>query len=567
MQVNTPVSILDLPPIVRDVEPGFRDPILFDYSQNNEGFTIFSAPGSMLSPMFNPVPTMAQTTQSTDTSGQNTEEPVDTLNKSMPSALTTPVLPNVPSSLPEGDGTAPTGETAPAVPPVMDPITAPAVDQETKPSEPAAPSEIGSEALDAPDASPSASNQAEDDARPPSSHRPVLRQSLSVLYTEQRPFLLYASDASITYLMPNAIVGNPSLSRYLRDILEQRALISWQEMRTERAAEATEAQTANAPSGKEIEAVERPSLVITGRVEDQFASSNYISLYLEEQRSLGDVGFPKTLLSFNYDLTSRSAFGLADLFRNETNNALNSVAQLLTAYIQADIVRQKSIRLGTQVTPQQDSWLSNMRPDLDFLSTFTLVPSRQNGQIAGLKFHFNPGLLGAEADGAYDVYVPAAIFAPSLAPRFADMFGGEAMMASRHYASGFSTASVNLAGLRSDADIGGDMVLEGEVPASWCDGFHLSLTDKNSGQIVAEAFVNKLPDVPSFGLADNMLRFRAELSAPGNGGTTGELVFEPYKIEVKNGRLQPRSGSVCRSDEEITPPDPEQDTVSVPVTY
>ena len=152
--------------------------------------------------------------------------------------------------------------------------------------------------------------------------------------------------------------------------------------------------------------------------------------------------------------------------------------------------------MGTPVSIDQDSWLKDLEPDLNLLSTFTLVPSKIPGKIAGLTFHFDPGILGAEADGAYRVYIPAAIFSASLDAAFAPMFEGDAMVVSRHTASGFSTASVNLDGLRDNAELGGDMLIEGEVPGSWCDGFHMTLVDNNSGQIVTEAVVEMLPTLP-----------------------------------------------------------------------
>ncbi|WP_319533689.1 hypothetical protein [uncultured Cohaesibacter sp.] len=560
--IVAPSSILDLPLMANDVLPDIMYPTFHLNGLNLPGFKAIS--GHHPSIDFTSSNSLAQNATTQGEAPQDAAAPVNSSDSSMPSAMTTPVLPNVPSSLKEGDPSQPDNTPDAQPKPTISQDGGKSAQTVGKPDEGTSPtssngaSEQSSKGANVSAPSPQATQPNAATEQDLSNHRPVLRRSLSVLYTEQRPFLLYASDASITYLMPNAFNGNPELSHDLRTILEDRALSRWQEIRDSRANSETDAGA---------ETSERPSLVITGRVEDSFFSDDYISLYMEEERSLGDVSSPKTILSFNYTRDDNKSFGLTDLFQGANDKALEAVAQLLTAYIQADIVRQKSIRLGTEVTPQQDAWLKNLQPNLAFLNTFTLVPSRGSGKIAGLRFHFDPGLLGAEADGSYDVYVPSAIFAPSLAKRFAEDFGGEALNTSRHYAPGFSTASVDLEGLKTDADIGGEMLLEGEVPSNWCDGFHLSLMDKGSGQIVAEAIVNMLPDVPTFGLADNMLRFRAELSVPGNGGTGGQLVFEPYRIAVEDGRLQPRPGSACQTDREITLPDPEQDTVSIPVTY
>ncbi len=457
--------------------------------------------------------------------------------ESMPRAMTSPVLENVPTTLDKSQMSETMSEPASNSSKASDP--APVADPAEQPE------------------NPSTVNQTQETGQSDETPEgPRLRKRFSVLFTEQRPFLLYAQDASISYLMPNALVEHPWISRILRGNLEDRALSKWQTLRK---------QLKNGQA--DANGTDRPALVISGRVEDRFSSSELSSLFLKETLTKSDASKHVQLFSFNFDHRTKQAFGLRDLFRSQNEDALKATINLIAAYMRADIVRQKSVRLGTPISIDQDSWLKDLNPDLNLLRTFTLVPSKISGKIAGLTFHFNPGLLGAESDGPYAVYIPAAIFAAALDDSFAGLFEGEAMLVSRHTATGFSTASVNLDGLRPNAELGGDMLIEGEVPGNWCDGFHLTLVDKKTGQIVTEALIELLPSLPPYGLAGNMMRFRAELPVSGSGGQQGQLTFEPYAVETEGDRVVLRPQSACEVDSVMTLPDPTRDSIAIPVTY
>ena len=455
--------------------------------------------------------------------------------ETIPNALTSPVLDNVPTALDKRQMSDPTRASSSPLAPMPQPsqqlLQVPQTDADPADT---LPSEVNS------------------NKRP----GPRLKQSFSVLFTEQRPFLLYAQDTSISYLMPNALVEHPWISRTLRNTLELRALGKWQELRKQTSDIQGDTKNTN-----------RPDLVISGRVEDRFSSDSFSSLFLMETTTKGSEKKPAEVLSFNFDHRTKQAFELRDLFEHQNEEILQATVSLIAAYLQADIVRQKSVRLGTPVTIDQDSWLKDLKPDLGLFRTFTLVPSKTTGKIAGLTFHFNPGLIGAKSDGVYEVYVPAAIFSGSLNTKFANEFEGDAMQVSRHNAAGFSSASINLDSWRDDMELGGDMLIEGEVPGNWCDGFHLTLVDNKSGQIVTEALVEMLPKLPPYGLAGNMMRFRAELPVTGSGGQTGQLIFEPYKVETSQGRILLRAQSSCDPDKAIIAPDPQRDSIAISVIY
>ncbi|WP_316858127.1 hypothetical protein [uncultured Cohaesibacter sp.] len=484
-----------------------------------------SSAGTQLAPEDDKLPSVAQASD---------EQPLTTApSGTMPSSLTSPVLPNVPSSLKQ-DG----------------------LEQPLNPQEQVTPDTVVPESTSAETSA--SQTQAAKTETASLKKGPRLRESYSPLFTQQRPFLLFAQDLSITYLMPNALVDHPYLSGYLRSILEERALAQWKTSREELAAKGQEARMAGE---------ERPPLVINGRVEDRFYSASYSSLYLEEIKSLDGAKLPSQILSFNYDNQAKSPISLSDLFKGKDEKALAATVELIDAYIQTDIVRQKSIRLGTLVRPDQDAWLKDLKPSLELLKNFTFVPSRQTGMIAGLMFHFNPGLLGAEADGMYEVYIPASIFSAMLADKFVEVFGGDALQINRHSGKGFAASSVNIEGLKSGADLGGEMLIEGEVPENWCNGFHLLLVDSESKQIVTEGVVKMLPDLPSYGLASNMMRFRAELRVSGDGVKSGQLTFEPYPITVEDGRVMVKADSACNLEKPIAMPDPDRDAISINVNY
>jgi hypothetical protein len=58
---------------------------------------------------------------------------------------------------------------------------------------------------------------------------------------------------------------------------------------------------------------------------------------------------------------------------------------------------------------------------------FQLAPSTEPGKAGGLTFLISPYALGAMADGPYQVTVPLSVFAPLLAPDYADEFAGRPM--------------------------------------------------------------------------------------------------------------------------------------------
>jgi hypothetical protein len=365
-----------------------------------------------------------------------------------------------------------------------------------------------------------------------------------------RPFLLHSKDATITYLMPGAILNRPALDFALRSELEDRALDFWQLSRQVRS---------------KLPAFSETPFLLRSRIEDRFQSPRYSSLYWKEEQQTGETVGKLSIHSLTYDHEVKKAIGLRDLLGNQEEDHYRALLDLLNAYIRADVARQKSLRLGASITPDQDAWLKEFSPTEENLSTFSLVPSTETGLIAGLTFHFNPGLLGAAADGAYSVYVPSSIFASSLQQDYAANFGGDALKISNHASNGLSSAMVPLRNLTEGDELAGSMVFEGEAPQNWCNGLHVTLLDGD--EIVSEGAVTMEPNLPGFGLVDGMIRFRVEMDVNGEGGNPGRLVFEPYKVERQNGRAILKKGHACDPEKALELPNPVNDQVSLSVVY
>lgn len=365
-----------------------------------------------------------------------------------------------------------------------------------------------------------------------------------------RPFLLHSKDATITYLMPGAILNHPQLGQALRSELESRALSFWQDARKIK---------------RSVKSSDNIPFILRSRVEDRFQSERYSSLFWQEERQRGKDKGALTHSSLAYDHLLQKPIGLKAFLGQEDDNSYNALLALLTAYIRVDIARQKSLRLGSSVSPDQDAWLKDLQPSPGLLSTFTLTPSNEAGLIAGLTFHFNPGLLGAEADGAYSVYVPSSIFATSLQDSYAVNFGGEALKVSNFASKGLSSAMVHLRDIKEGDELAGSMVIEGEVPSNWCNGFHVTLLDGN--EIVSEGGVTLEPNLPGFGLVNDMIRFRVDMDIKGQGGKVGQLVFEPYQVDQENGRAILKNQHACDESRALALPSPLKDQISVSIMY
>ncbi|SNZ06995.1 hypothetical protein SAMN06265368_0609 [Cohaesibacter gelatinilyticus] len=378
----------------------------------------------------------------------------------------------------------------------------------------------------------------------------IQSQSNSNILGPLKPFLLHSKDATITYLMPGAIVHRAGLDLALRSELENRALDFWQLSRQVRS---------------KLPAFSVSPFLLRSRVEDRFQSSHYSSLYWQEEQQTGDASGTLSIHTLTYDHESEKVIGLQDLLGSQDDNHYRALLDLLNAYIRADIARQKSLRLGSSITPDQDAWLKEFSPTEEKLSTFNLVPSTENGLIAGLTFYFNPGLLGAEADGAYSVYVPSSIFATSLQPDYAANFGGEALKVNTYASNGLSSAMVHLRNLKEGDELAGSMVIEGEVPQNWCNGLHVTLLDGD--EIVSEGAVTMEPNLQGFGLVDGMIRFRVEMDVNGEGGNPGRLTFEPYQVEQQDGQAVLKKGHGCDPQKSLTLPNPINDQISLSVVY
>jgi len=84
------------------------------------------------------------------------------------------------------------------------------------------------------------------------------------------------------------------------------------------------------------------------------------------------------------------------------------------------LIAEKKSRLGDNYTPPGADWNCPKWRDTPFVLTASTTP----GKAGGLTFLLAPYLVGAYAEGTYEVTVPLSAFARYLKPAYADEFAG-----------------------------------------------------------------------------------------------------------------------------------------------
>lgn len=84
------------------------------------------------------------------------------------------------------------------------------------------------------------------------------------------------------------------------------------------------------------------------------------------------------------------------------------------------LIAEKKSRLGDNYTPPGPEWSCPRWRDTPFVLTASTTP----GKAGGLTFLLAPYLVGAYAEGTYEVTVPLSAFARYLKPAYADEFAG-----------------------------------------------------------------------------------------------------------------------------------------------
>ncbi len=228
----------------------------------------------------------------------------------------------------------------------------------------------------------------------------------------------------------------------------------------------------------------------------------------------------------NRDLEVNDPVVLADMFvdAGEGSPALRAIA----AFVTQEVARQKEERSGLPFDRATADWLDAVAPRPENFRLFTFEPATQEGLVAGLSFHFPSGSLGGSAEGPYEVFVPADIFANELAGYFPQIFGGDPVSVVRLSSYEDPGTFVFLQSPRPDAAAASPVRVEGEVPADWFDGGTVSLrVEDMEGNVLGEAAAEPHPAAPRFNITSGMMPFSASISFEAGEAEEGQLVIAP----------------------------------------
>jgi hypothetical protein len=142
-------------------------------------------------------------------------------------------------------------------------------------------------------------------------------------------------------------------------------------------------------------------------------TSKLLSLEKKEYEFAGGAHPNSSYGELIWDKAMKRAVAPAALFRKDADYAR------LDAALCAALQRAKADRAGSAPLGG-DIWTCPKWRE----STFVLAPSNQAGKAGGLIFLFPPYAVGPYSEGAYEVTIPYEVFAPYLAPAYADEFAG-----------------------------------------------------------------------------------------------------------------------------------------------
>ncbi len=242
---------------------------------------------------------------------------------------------------------------------------------------------------------------------------------------------------------------------------------------------------------------------------ERYVSDRYLSLlqisYYYTGGAHGNTGFT----SLVWDLSAGEEVGLPDILNNTEDGspALKAIAK----HLREALIEEKIRNDYSEEEARNDDGLSELKASLDAMGTFAFVPSRDPGKVAGLTFVYGPYYLGSYAEGDYQLYVPASVFAEFLAPEFAALFGGEPQI--MEILSSYPTpgASILLLEPTNYESLTSPLVLNGEAPDFWFTYGVAKIELYANDEVIAEGEIMAMPEEPVSGAASGMVRFRGEV--------------------------------------------------------
>ncbi|MCB1494113.1 MAG: hypothetical protein KDJ77_20285 [Rhodobiaceae bacterium] len=233
----------------------------------------------------------------------------------------------------------------------------------------------------------------------------------------------------------------------------------------------------------------------------------------------GNTGYE----AFLFDREKRAMVTLEDLFGPLADDAPALAA--MRDFVHDDLVAQKTRRFPDVFKSEEDVGLQDIRASREFLDIFTVEPSTDGEHLGGITFHFAPYIVGAYAEGPYEVTIPQAVFAQYLVPDYQGAFAGDPAVSARLPALGEPGSAVTLAGIVEGGHVPQAATLAGEAPRHWfAQGPMVVRFVDGEGKVRGEAAISAQAG-PAGQTGFAMARFGGGLAIDAPAGTTGRLVF------------------------------------------
>lgn len=258
--------------------------------------------------------------------------------------------------------------------------------------------------------------------------------------------------------------------------------------------------------------------------DERYARAPYASLLRTDFTYTGGAHPNTDFAVVNFDSDAGVEIYLSDLFDDISPGS--PVLRAIADHVRADLAAQKSERFGETVSPD-DEELAVVGPEAATFALFTLEPAAGGDGAAGITVHFPPYAVGAYAEGAYEAFVPAEVFAGHLADRFSGLFGGTRLDMARLTHWEWPGVLVLSDTLRQDQRLTSPFRFSGEAPTYWFhEGIaHVRVTD-DDGALIGEGFVTWDPEAPASGVAAGMVRFSGEVAFDTPATPGGTVVFQ-----------------------------------------
>lgn len=124
-----------------------------------------------------------------------------------------------------------------------------------------------------------------------------------------------------------------------------------------------------------------------------------------------------------WDNETRKRISIRPLFKEMATNGptMTALAKLARVAVHAE---KKARDRPVEDTPDTDTWLKDILPDLLKIGPVTLAPSSEAGKSSGLTFHYSPYMVGPYVEGPLTAFVPWRDFKDFLSTEGTALFGG-----------------------------------------------------------------------------------------------------------------------------------------------